>query len=224
MPDYDLPAKRSACLAHARENGWDRIGLLDDDIRLSDRQVLCARTALSEGAEMATFHVLCYPDVSTIDHVERLLTRQPSRVSPGGNCLFLRASACVAPFPRIYNDDSLFLMRHRGAATIVSIGAAAQRPHRPWEDTRRVRFEQFGDILIEGIKLSLESRGAMPVGPSYWESYLARYRSRLDGLLRRAPSGVLSHAVVAARHAASAFTATALASFIDSYFETQRGS
>ena len=111
-PRYDIPAKRTWALTHARKNGFATIGLLDDDIALEAADLLRVRRTLDNGVDMVSFHVLDYPDVSTIDHIERLVTRRPSPVSIGGNCLFLRPNICRTFFPFIYNEDWFFILFH----------------------------------------------------------------------------------------------------------------
>lgn len=183
-PEYDIPYKRNIALGNAEQNGYKTICLLDDDIRLDDASLYKARQALHEGVELGSFHVLDYPDVSTIDHIERLIRQRPSRVSIGGNCLFLRMDAVSSFFPDAYNDDWYFIFKHIGHKRIATFGQTYQRPYQPWKDLDRVGFEQFGDIIIEGAKNNIKNGRPVFQGDAiYWQNILNVYTARLEELL-----------------------------------------
>lgn len=183
MPTYDIPAKRTYALAHARERGLTRVGLLDDDILLRSTDLLRVRRALLSDVTVGSFHVLDYPDVSTVDHIERIIERKPSRVSLGGNCLFFRTDTPIGFFPRLYNDDWLVIFRHMRDGRIASFGTARQRPYRAWLNPLRIAFEQFGDVLVAGLKAAIVGQySTFPTDPDFWGHALARYRRRLERL------------------------------------------
>jgi len=195
-PGYDIPLKRSAALDDAERRGLGAIGLLDDDISLTERDLLDLRRLLDDGADMVSFHILDFPDVSTVEHVERVVFRRPSEISIGGNCLFVQPASVRTFFPHLYNDDWFFLFAHVGAADIVSAGSARQRPYVPWEQIGRARFEQFGDIVIEGMRTHLsEGRDAFAGEEDFWRRHLRDFRERLGGLHAAAPAGRLQDSV-----------------------------
>jgi hypothetical protein len=217
-PGYDIPFKRNVALMESRWSGRRTIGLLDDDILLTAAQLDSAATALSKQADLVSFHVLDYPDVSTIDHVERLIRGVPSRVSIGGNCLFFRVEQAASFFPEVYNDDWFFLFSHVGLRRIASLGVAKQRPYRPWVDHGRIAFEQFGDIAIEGAKENIKD-GRLPFdgSPQYWRVILDRYLTKLNALISLAPDGELGSALFAARQVASALESQSFFRFLERY-------
>ena len=222
-PNYDIPAKRSAALEDARFRGFKYIGLLDDDIYLSQADLLHARTLLHEGIDMVSFHVLDYPDVSTIDHIERIVTGIPSKVSIGGNCLFLDVECAKTFFPRAYNDDWFFLFAHCATSEIVSAGTARQRLYRPWKIAGRAAFEQFGDIAIEGMRSMLcEARDPFSGNRDFWQIHLSEYLSRLDRLLGASPTGKMRESLLAAQAVAQSIPIDDLLHFQRSYKESLR--
>lgn len=183
-PDYDIPYKRNVALLDARENDYRTICLLDDDITLTNDDFLKAREALITDVDIASFHVLDYPDVSTIDHIERILTQTESRVSIGGNCLFMNTHRIHSFFPEMYNDDWFFIFSHIENRKIVSLGEAKQRIYEPWKDLDRIAFEQCGDIIIEGAKNNIyENRPPFAGDSNYWEKIKRTYLQRLEVLL-----------------------------------------
>lgn len=188
--DYDLPFKRTMALKHAKECGFQLIGLLDDDIELTDLHLRKVGLCFNEnGIDIAGFHVLDYPDVSTIDHVERFITRRRSKVSMGGNCLFFKVDRVFGKFPYVYNEDWLFLLSHLSTRRVVSLGYAKQRPHKPWLDPLRIRFEQFGEVIITGVKLNiLQDKGLLWGDEAFWREVLSQYVERLHRLFEKAPA------------------------------------
>jgi hypothetical protein len=223
-PRYDIPLKRSAAVAHAQAEGFGRIGLLDDDIELTDANLDAARAALEGGTDMASFYVLGYPDVSTVAHVERNLRRQPSSVSIGGNCLFLRLAAVEHDFPRLYNDDWFFLFRHVGSATIASVGVAGQRPYRAWEHPGRARFEQLGDVIVEGLRRRLSEGAPLDVtSEGFWEMQLSAYKNRVDGLLARSSGTRFAACLVESQQELETITVDEILEFVYDYFGGRTG-
>jgi hypothetical protein len=217
-PSYDIPYKRNLALLESRRARHKSIGLLDDDILLSVDQLDSVVAALTADADMVSFHVLDYPDVSTVDHVERVIRRRPSRVSIGGNCLFFLVDQAASFFPEAYNDDWFFLFSHVGHSRIASLGVAKQRPYRPWLDHGRIAFEQFGDITIEGAKENIrEGRAPFSGDLKYWQVVLDRYLARLDGLVAEAPESPFRTALIAAREVAGALDALAFVCFLENY-------
>jgi hypothetical protein len=219
-PHYDLPLKRTYALQAAREASHTRIGLLDDDILLDDQALMKARAAVGTVVDVASFHVLDYPDVSTVDHIERLITGTPSPVSIGGNCLFLSVPSVSSYFPRLYNDDWMFLYRHLGKRRIASLGSAGQRPYAPWETPGRVEFEQFGDMLIEGMKDNIRhERSPFSSSPASWHRFQVRYLRRLSELRSKAGGSRLSDPLDRAIRIAGSFLPDDFHEFITAYAE-----
>ncbi len=218
MPGYDIPAKRTAALAHARQEGYTRIGLLDDDIYLSETNLLTARAALNDNVDMASFHILEYPDVSTVEHIERIVLHKPSKISIGGNCLFLSVDAVDTYFPRIYNDDWFFLFAHVKGARIASLGEARQRPYQAWEQPGRARFEQFGDLIIEGLRSRLIDGLPLDDGTDReWEEHRDAALARIAVLRHVTEDRQMVAALEEARDELSSIAIREIRSFVASY-------
>jgi hypothetical protein len=225
MPEYDIPAKRTYALQLARQAGWEHIGLLDDDIGLTSRDLTRARRALAEGIRVASFHVLECPDVSTVDHLERMITGATSHVALGGNCLFLRVNSARTHFPPVYNDDWLFLFAHRDAGEVVSLGTASQRDYRPWLTKGRAAFEQFGDVLIEGLKENVTANRRLLKPPLRgWDAVLDSYRRRLERLRAAASDPAHKSCLDEASDAANQISPNDLGRYLDSFRSTVRTS
>lgn len=182
-PDYDLPAKRNLALHLARSCGLQRICLLDDDITISPEQVRAATGALSEDVPMAGFYVFDFPDVSTIDHIHRMVTNTPSETLPGGNCLFTLVNRVEGFFPYIYNEDWIFVLHNSTSRTGFVAGDVKQEAHTPWQNHNRVKFEEFGEAVISGL-LPLPNVINAPEALSvdYWASVCTERQEWLTAL------------------------------------------
>ena len=196
----------------------NKVALLDDDIALTSEQLLQARTAISTGVDIAAFHVLDYPDVSTVDHIERIITRKPSEVSIGGNCIFLDANVRQPFFPSIYNDDWFFLLSNIDTAAIRSIGTAKQRRYVPWTQHNRIEFEQLGDIIMEGAKTNLKVDQTPFQGDHiFWRDVLDTYQMRLDRLVALCANELFAQALRRAVAVAKRIEASNIVDFMESY-------
>ncbi len=166
---YDLPTKRNLALHLARLSGLRRICLLDDDITITTNQVKAATAALSQDSPISGFYVFDFPDVSTIDHIHRMVTSSPSETLPGGNCLFMLVDSVEGFFPYIYNEDWIFVLHNLTRRSGSVIGEVKQEAHSPWLDDNRVRFEEFGEAVITGL-LPLHDviHSAESLSADYW--------------------------------------------------------
>lgn len=149
---YDLPAKRNLALAIAAASRFERIALLDDDIVIKAAQMREACAVVSKEFPLAGYYALEFGDVGTIERLaQREFGTSSAQTMPGGNCLFLFLPAVTGFFPYIYNEDWLFAFSNLTCRRGVALGSVRQLPHTPWRNLRRVRFEEFGEVIITGV-------------------------------------------------------------------------
>jgi len=183
--DYDLPLKRNFAIQAARTLGFERICLLDDDITISLGQVQAAASALSAATPVASFLVSDFPDLSTMEHVNRLTSQCEYEIMPGGNCLFLKLPEAFGLFPYIYNEDWFFIHVSALKNRIVKLGDVKQEPHRPWTNLTRVRFEEFGEVIITGILDEPDGINSAKVNSeTYWKRVIVNRARWLEDLSR----------------------------------------
>jgi len=185
LANYDIPQKRNFALWHARRHSYGSICLIDDDIIFDERQLACARYLISQDARLVGFYALDFPDVATISHVERFIRNVPSRVSVGGNFLFLKTSEVIGFFPYTYNDDWVFLFINMDRNNeVMAGGIIGQLPHEPWKDPTRIKFEQFGEILITGLIKRIATRLPLLTREKlFWMETYTQYLSDLEVLM-----------------------------------------
>jgi hypothetical protein len=216
--EYDLPLKRSLALLHSRQQGFRYIGLIDDDIVVSEAQVRTAAHLLRRGATLVGGYALSYPDVSVTDHIDRMITGNASETLVGGNCLFVDVNAVTGFFPYIYNEDWLFVLNNFHEDRCYSIGEVQHLPHTPWLDLPRVRFEQFGDLIIDVLLYQDSGKIAVPkIDANDWSYFITRRSEELEQLLRSTSDPTLTRALREAITAVSGILPKHCISFLDNW-------
>lgn len=184
--NYDLCTKRSFALDYSKKNGYKKVLLIDDDITISENNVRKAIRLQSSNYGIVGLYSLKFPDKSTIDLIEALITGNTLEVSLSGNCLFLDIEKVQGFFPYVYNEDWMFLIRNR-SLNIAGVGFVKQDFHAPWNDLERIQFEQFGDILALGAKMQKNIvEDGFSLSPIFWNHIVESYKSRLRELLDKA--------------------------------------
>lgn len=186
--NYDIPGKRNYALSHAREKDYSKILLLDDDMVFSDYHLKKGIDLLSNGNSIVGFYALNFADVSTFDHIARNITRASSKVSIGGNFLFLDPKKVNHFFPYCYNEDWIFILSNlNDKNNVASGGFVGHQYHEPWFNEKRIQFETFGDIIIHGWKHCFKNQEDLfNKTPSYWQSVLDDYESDCKLLISKA--------------------------------------
>lgn len=212
---YDLPLKRNYALRHARRNGHKLIGLLDDDIEMEPLHVAAATKCLRGGATMTGYYVLDFPDVSAIDHVDRKLTGGASSTMVGGNALFIDTQHVSGFFPYTFNEDWMFVFHNLESQQMNPLGAVRQGPGAPWRNSKRIRFEEFGETVIEGFLALKENDASIYSGtPRFWANVVRQRHSYLSELKRGCQSPTFAVALNAARQQSANFSGEMLARFV----------
>ena len=151
-PSFDIPLKRSFALFDAKKRSYKKILLLDDDIFISDKNIGCGILGLLAGYSIVGFHVVDFPDVSTIDHIERIVNKKNNIISMTGSCMFLNVDLIEGDFLNIYNEDLFFFLTQPKPDKVVSGGIIYQKPYVPWTNLSRIQHEQFGDLIYDAFK------------------------------------------------------------------------
>jgi hypothetical protein len=105
-----------------------------------------------------------------------------------GSALVLDPARCTGFFPKIYNEDWLFLTPALRENLVGLVGTVRQRPYPPFPDPGRARVEEFGEVVGEGVVDSVR-RGRLSDElrwPTFWADFLRRRQS----FIRRAEYGV----------------------------------
>jgi hypothetical protein len=198
MPDEcnfystDLSLKRNIGLVLAKMLGWRRIFFLDDDIRDITYPDLQATVDMLEPFPAVGMRVTDFPDNSIVCHANRE-TEGSQDVFVSGAALAVRCSEDIGFFPDIYNEDWLFFFDDASRGRLAnSYLEATQLTYYPFANAKRAAWQEFGDVLAEGLysllHIGLNVGGATP---EYWTKFLRARRRFLEAILARSKNADL---------------------------------
>jgi hypothetical protein len=147
----DLSVKRNIGLVLARLHGWSKVVFVDDDITSLRATNIVKVARQLENHQIAGMIVHNFYDNSVVCHARRL-AGQPQDVFVSGAVLGVRCNDLpLSFFPDIYNEDWFFFAEEAAARNLPSVGYARQAPYDPFATRNRARWEEFGDLLAEGL-------------------------------------------------------------------------
>ncbi len=205
----DLSLKRNLGLLLATLLGWEKILFLDDDIygtkpddlgqvvaALSSRGVPCF---LVETEDDRAPDQPPTEDNSAVCHARRLVGDEQG-VFASASALGVSCGPPRAFFPDVYNEDWFFLLDEIRRSSVTRVGFVRQRGYNPYI-AERARYEEFGDVLAEGLLAHLHLE--IPGEPTrdYWREFLearGQMLRALDAALARNASPFAPAARIAA--------------------------
>ena len=188
----DLSMKRNIGLVLARMLGWKRVFFLDDDIRDIAYPDLQQTVDMLGSFSAAGMWVTEFPDNSIVCHANRM-TAGSQDVFVSGAALAVDCESDIGFFPDIYNEDWLFFF---DAASEGKLGnsylKATQLYYYPFANADRAAWQEFGDVLAEGLyallHLGMNIANATSV---YWSFFLEARRDFLEATHSRAQDAPL---------------------------------
>jgi hypothetical protein len=202
----DLSTKRNVGLILARMLGWKRIFFLDDDIKDINPADVLSTVSMLGSYPAAGMRVANYPDNSVVCHAHRM-TGGVQDVFVTGAALAVHCQRHSGFFPDIYNEDWLFFY---DAASAGRLGSSrrkvTQLAYNPFADPQRAAWQEFGDVLAEGLYALLDfGIGIEDVTNDHWSYFLDSRRRFFEAIIRRKSKASpeireqLLHSVEAAR-------------------------
>ncbi len=181
--------KRNIGLVLARMLEWRRIFFLDDDIRDISHPHLQRTVDMLGPFSAAGLWVTDFPDNSIVCHANRE-TRGSQDVFVSGAALAVDCESDLGFFPDIYNEDWLFMFDYASAGKLANSSLeATQLCYYPFAKARRAAWQEFGDVIAEGLytllHLGLEVAQATR---EYWGYFLEARRNFLEAILTRLPN------------------------------------
>ena len=183
----DLSMKRNIGLVLAKMLGWRRIFFLDDDIRDIAYPDLQRTVDMLSSFSAAGMWVTEFPDNSIVCHANRV-TGGSQDVFVSGAALAVDCENDISFFPDIYNEDWLFFF---DAASTGQLGnsylKATQLYYYPFANAERAAWQEFGDVLAEGLYALLHlDLDVTQATSTYWGKFLEARRNFLEATLSRA--------------------------------------
>jgi hypothetical protein len=147
----DLSAKRNIGLLLARLHGWNKVAFVDDDITLSRTDNIARLAGQLDDHQVAGMRALEHPDNSVVCHARRLAGLAQDVFVTGAVLGVHCNSLPLSFFPEIYNEDWFFFANEAAKRSLPQIGHAKQADYDPFASPQRARWEEFGDLLAEGL-------------------------------------------------------------------------
>lgn len=214
--DWDLPIKRSYAVWYALERGYRKICLLDDDIRNLSATDWRSATKALDSNRIAGLLTRDFPDTSVVGHA----SLQAGMTIPtflSGNCVFVVVDRDQSFFPPVYNEDWLFAITPLLAHGVCWTGIVSQVPYDPFESPDLAAFQEFGEVIAEGLYCLLCNRSySKRYRLKFWKDILT-LRSELLGDLRIRVEGKSLASVSAAQLRCSEIDAMTCVGFIESW-------
>ena len=184
--ETDLSTKRNVGLLLARMVGWRRIFFLDDDIRDISYPDLQSTVSMLGAFTAAGIRVNSFPDNSVACHAHRA-TRGLQDVFVTGAALAVDCQKKSGFFPDMYNEDWLFFYDDARTGRLGSSGLkATQLRYDPFADAQRAAWQEFGDVLAEGLYALLDhGQGVEYATREYWVDFLYARRRFLEAIIDR---------------------------------------
>lgn len=170
----DLSLKRNLGLLLGHLSGWRSLLFLDDDMReLYPDAVHRAGAALRIGGAVG-MPAERFPDNSVVCHARREVGL-PQDVFVSGSALLVDCHDVQSFFPRVYNEDWLFLADALRQGGVTAVGTSRQLPYDPFASPARAAAEEFGDVLAEGlIGLVHAERSFAEATAGHWSDVLVQ--------------------------------------------------
>jgi hypothetical protein len=206
----DLSLKRNLALLLAHLAGWRTVFLLDDDIfGVTPDAVARGVAALPRGGAVG-MPAREFPDNSVVCHANRR-TGYEQDVFVSASALVVDCEEVTSFFPRIYNEDWLYMAPAIARGAVVELGSSCQLPYDPFADPERASDQEFGNVVADGL-MSLLHRADLTEAerPGYWTEFLARRKAFIGGIAGRTraeDSAVLAALAAAERRRAGISTA-----------------
>jgi hypothetical protein len=181
----DLSTKRNLGLILAQMLGWQHVFFLDDDIGDIDPADLYSTVSMLGSFSAAGMRVTEYPDNSVVCHAQRM-TGGRQDVFITGATLAVDCRQNSGFFPDIYNEDWLFFYDAASAGQLASSRCeVTQLRYNPFADPRRAAWQEFGDVLAEGLYTLLELGSDLERAQrEYWTYFLHARRRFFDAIDR----------------------------------------
>ena len=190
----DLSLKRNMGLVMARMLNWRRIFFLDDDIRDVSYPALQTTVNMLGTYAAAGLWITEYPDNSIVCHANRI-SGGSQDVFVSGAALAVDSAEDIGFFPNVYNEDWLFFFDYAARKRLANSGLeVTQLQYDPFANPRRAAWQEFGDVLAEGLYTLLHLGMTVEYATAdYWREFIEARRSFLEDVVTRAESGPLEY-------------------------------
>ena len=176
---WDLPLKRNYAIWFSIKEGFRKILLVDDDIVGIDSHKLDAGAYLLDKYTAVGSFVEDYPDTSIIGHTQ-LNNGDDFKCFLSGSFLFISPFEINNFFPKLYNEDWVFMTPLLLNNKICTFGEIMQKPYDPFFIPEKATFQEYGEIIAEGLFALLDKKEFnLRYDNCAWDEIIERRRNQL---------------------------------------------
>ncbi len=210
----DLSEKRTLAIQDAVRNRYRHILIIDDDIWPIPETH--RRKFIESGCDVGGQPPLVQPDLSAIERCDK--SQHTYHETINGNYLYLKMDRRYPFFPRIYNEDWIFLHFAVCAKTRIIFDSKNRvfQSRRTIRNSYRAYYEEFGEFIVDFLQASKNT--SMRASRNIADELYSNRRSYLARLGETATDTECVRSVEAALRALSAFDP----SFAIDYIEVVR--
>ncbi|MCK5614771.1 hypothetical protein KAR91_73600 [Candidatus Pacearchaeota archaeon] len=147
---WDLPLKRNYAVYFSIKKGFKKILLVDDDIiNINSSTIETGSFLLDKYTAVGSF-IENYPDTSVVGHIQ-LKQGVDLKCFLSGSFLFVSPHKINSFFPKIYNEDWVFMTPLILNSEICSVGEIKQKAYDPFSSPEKAIFQEFGEVIAEGL-------------------------------------------------------------------------
>lgn len=172
----NLSLKRNIGLLLARFRGWTKIMFLDDDIIGVTPDHIARVAHHLDSNRFAGLKTLRFEDNSVVCHANRLAGR-PQGIFVAGAAVGVNTAMTtdLEVFPDIYNEDWFAFAAEAEKSGVAHVGNVRQIEFNPFADPRRAKYEEFGDLIAEGLySLLSNGQGITRATVSHWAGFIGQ--------------------------------------------------
>jgi hypothetical protein len=147
---WDLPFKRNFVIEFSKVRKYEKVLLIDDDIRFTDKRIIYSMVDalnvfwISSCYSTETIDTSLVGEVAIKCGVERINFLS-------GNCLAINLHFFIPYFPNIYNEDWLAVIPAIIAKTAILIGPVIQLGRNIEAPEEMAAFQEFGELIADEI-------------------------------------------------------------------------
>ena len=172
---WTLGYARNYAIILAKTLGFDRVLFMDDDIVIKDVNIIKGMMKLLDNADFVGAKISGMPDDSVVGHIMRELGMKPYEFLSGGFLTF-NLDSVSEYFLNYYNEDWIWLFLHKPKVKLTKYGEVHQLSFNPFENAvERGLQQEFGEILVEGVKEAVESRNSeVLIDKHFWNRIIEK--------------------------------------------------
>ena len=224
--EWDLPLKRNFAISFSKQNSFEKILLLDDDVRFNDKN-----TALSLCNALEKYWISSCYSIGEIDtSLIGAITNEDDKFF-SGNCLGINVEKITPFFSEIYNEDYLAILPAIINHKAILAGRITQLTREITDYRKIAHFQEFGELITDDIyeHISLNKSHYSHIADlkaklcdlSYWERVIKDRTTYLTKLDDFAGNENQKNIIIGAKEALSQITPEKCVDFLETWLKQE---